>query len=306
MLINLDDIKVSKAGKSFVIGNAKDDKGLLAKNQLVFMAEGVQTFLKLVQKEYPKSAGSHSSSKVNSSFNTFGSYEDAMRIFTKDPSSIVKFDEGEMKPKDFNEQGRDLEYDVTGDFIDMGRHVEGVPESFGSLHNGNPRSRRIRIIVNTNGSGSMSESLFRERGERIVRLVDSLEKTNVRVELSAISCNECLYSQCLVKGFNESLVLEDVAVAMHPEFLRRVLFRINEHSPTHESGYGSSAHLHGKVDQFSSKLNDELTILILSNLDDVDELFDALETRLEEELSEPQPTLQLLEVTPYRINEYSL
>lgn len=293
----LNDVRVTN---NSVIGEAAKDTRLLKEGELVVMVEGVRAFINLVQKEFPHARQAEESTDLggHGDFHTFKTWEDTIDIFLNKPGQLVKYDPTEMKPTDFMEQGLDLEHDVTGDFIDMGRHMEGIPESFGSLHNGQTRNRRVRIYVDNGNRAGMSERVIAHRSERVIRLIDALEQANVRCELAVIESSGCSHSECIVKRFNESLNLEDVAIATHPEFLRRICFRVTEWSKQYESGYGSSLWLENRVDAFKSNLNDELTIFVHTNIDhNVDGVFDQLEEKIVKELSEVIPTVGLMQVS---------
>lgn len=126
-----------------------------------------------------------------------------------------------------------------------------------------------------------------------------LENANIRTELIAAYSSENSHTEITVKQFNESLVIEDVAVVTHSDFPRRVMFRISEHSDTFSWVYGSSTTLNNGVEGFKSTFNDELTVYIEGNIEgeDIDKKFDKLEKELEEELSEDIPSKSLIRVT---------
>ena len=307
MLIESDAMTDVKVGKGYVMGIAKGDDGLLWEKELVFMAEGVSTFIRTVLKEFPTPKREGASSDYDYGFHTFSSWEECVDVYLNNPQSLVDYIPTELHPTDPNEQGRELEYDVTGDFIDMGRHMEGIPESFGRLTQGNPRSRRVRIYVDTSNPGSLSSSSIVERSRRIVRLIDALEGTGVRCELAIIRSGQTSHIECIVKRYDESLVLEDVAVATHPDFQRRIMFRVSEWSDTWYSGYGAPTHLRGYLDSLKSKMNDELTIFVHNGMSrNIDGAFDQLEQKIVEEISEAVPAISLMEVNDRGVETVAL
>lgn len=310
MLIDSDSLKDIRVTDHSVIAKAKRDEGVLLKDELVVMVEGVGNFIDTVLREFPKPKHSGSSSRRSDGwddFHTFSTWDECINTFKNNAKSLVKYEPTEVELNDPNEQGEDLEYDVTGDFIDMGRHMEGIPEVFGSLHNGNPRSRRVRIYIDNSNSASLDASKIAHRSERVIRLVDALEGANVRCELVSIETATSAHVECVVKRYDESLVLEDVAVATHPDFLRRLIFRIDEWSDTWFDGYGDTSWLRDRVSTMKSKLNDELTVFVHSNMEyAIDDSFSKLEAKLVEEMSEVVPAISLIEVSDRGVETVAL
>lgn len=299
MIIDSNIITDAIVTDSYVVGKAAKKTRLLEKGERISIFNGVNTALDYVQEFLPDiGRGSSSNESGNSKFQTFNSFRQAMNAFRHNPTSLVKYDPGEMNPVDFHEQGNHVEYDVTGDFIDIGRVMEGVPENFGQLHNGNPRNRRVRLIVNIGHLHYVHVNDILHRSERIIRLVDMLENANIRTELIGVYSSDNSHTEITIKNFDESLIIEDVAVVTHPDFPRRIMFRISEHSDTHSYGYGSSTTLNNGVEGFQSQFNDELTVYIEGNIEgeDIDKKFNKLEKDLEEELSEPVPSKSLIRV----------
>lgn len=297
MILDSNTLKDVDVTNSYVVGRAIERTNILREDERVMLFDGVRTALNYINDnlDKPKHNGSSEHSGGHAG-NTFRSYAEAMDIFLNRPSEVVKYDPTEMRPFEWAEQGNDLEYDVTGDFIDVGRVLEGVPEHFGSLHNGNPRSRRVRLVVGLAQTHYMTPREIDHRSERIVRLIDALENANIRTEFTAIDSNECSHTEITVKRFDEPLTIEDVAVVTHTEFFRRMLFRASEWSDTWRGGYGDTSVLRRNVKTLESQLNDELSVYIDGDIlmNNIDNHFNKLEKMLEEELSRDIPQMNLV------------
>lgn len=291
----LTDVTVTD---QYVVGKSKDNSSLLKQGERVMLFQGVRTALDYINEnlDKPRESGSSDGRGGGHAGNSFKNYKEAMDTFINNPESVVKYDPTEMRPVEFEEQGNDLEYDVTGDFIDIGRVLEGVPEQFGSLHNGNPRNRRVRIVVALAQTHYMTPKEINHRSERVIRLVDALENANVRTEVLAIDSNTCSHTEIVVKKFEEALTIEDVAVATHVDFFRRMCFRASEWSDTWTYGYGRADILKQNINQLKSQLNDEITIFVDGDLRqyNINNYFDELEKKIETELSEPVPVINLI------------
>lgn len=304
MILDTNLLKDVIVTDSYVIGKAAKRTDILRQNERVMLFEGTQTALNYINENLDTAKEEQSSEHSGGhAGNTFKSYKQAMDTFRNRPYEVVKYDPTEMRPIEFEEQGNDLEYDVTGDFIDIGAVLEGVPEHFGRLHNGNPRNRRVRIVVYLAQGWRMEPEEIDHRSERIIRLVDALENANVRTEVIAVDTNECSHTEVLVKKFDEPLTIEDIAVVTHSEFFRRMCFRASEWSDTWRGGYGDSTVLSRNIGILKSQYNDEITIYVDGNMEmhTIDETFDKLEKKIESELSEAVPLLSLISVTRHGI-----
>lgn len=296
----LDNLRIEPG---VVTGTVKENHPIHGKDKLVLEVQGVTRFIDFVAENFDKPKMDKHSSRLGKTitgggwtaktveFHDYETYEETLDVFRNSPGTLVKFDPTEVRPTQYEESGRDVDYGVTGDFIDVGRFLEGVPESMGSMHNGRSKNRRVRIMVSNNHSWSTDKNDVIHRSERIIRLVDALEQGQTRTEIMIIDANECSHIEVLVKRFDESLVLEDVAIATHVDFLRRLGFRVREYSATWRDGYGTSDWINSRRKNFMSDLNDEITVFVDGDMEDknrIDERFDKLENMLEEELSNSQ------------------
>ena len=233
-MLDEDKVEVTLRQAGIVMGENKGthkDLTHLKSNELVIYADGLDKFLNFILDKMPTAKNEKcSENDGGDSFNAFDSYDEALNIFTHKPESVVKFNPAELRIKDESESGSTVDYDVTGDYIDMGRYMEGVPESWGSMHNGNARNRRVNLMVDVSQWWGIDHRDITHRGERILRLVDALEAGGVRTEITAIKSSACTHVEIILKHHEEPLTITDLAVVNHPEFLRRVLFRVIEYS----------------------------------------------------------------------------
>lgn len=306
MILDTNQLSDLIVEPSFILGKATRTTGLLHEGELVASFDGIRTALDFINENMHEPRNSGESQKGgHHGGNEFSTYKKAMDVFIKDPQMVVRYDPTELQPFEWEEQGNQLEYDVTGDFVDIGRVLEGVPENMGSLHNGNPRSRRVRLVVGTMQAHYMKPDEINHRSERIIRLIDALENARIRTEFITIDTNYCSHVEIIVKRFDEALTIEDVAVATHSDFFRRMGFRIMEYSDTWNGHYGISTVMQGNLDTLKSQMNDELTVYIGNNMrmSEIDPAFDKLETMVTEELSHPVPRRSLMYLQGSRYDE---
>lgn len=210
----------------------------------------------------------YNSSRENSgsSWTVFKSYIEAEETFRYAPQKVAEFKASDIVINDYGESGNTVNYDVTGDYIDIGRYLEGVPEVFGSMHMGNYRGVRVKLVVNGAMSAGINIEVLNERSKRIIRLVDWLETQGIRVSLNIVFSNKCAHVDIRVKDYSEPLNIFDIAVATHGDFFRRIVFRLFELSKTLEGGYGNAYSFDYAVEgyKYSLKNLDEMFVGLIS------------------------------------------
>lgn len=110
---------------------------------------------------------------------TNGWHEGAARI-NKLRTQLTHFVEKAVAAKT-----KSVAWDVTGDYLDVGRYLSGEPEVFGEYKSddGSVAGKVVKIVANVSAIGSVeSESIF-SAGAAIYAAVDLLESLGHRVEL---------------------------------------------------------------------------------------------------------------------------
>lgn len=305
-MIKQDELVNVKTGTGFIVGEMGERHPYLKylrHGAIVTLFDGIDNMLNYITEYMPDAKRSKSSSsKGRDHFHTFATYEMAMDIFRNKPETITNFDPAEIRVKDLGEVGNEVEYDMTGDFIDMGRYVEGVPEVMGNMQNGNARNRRANVVISLNFMARIDKDVIKHRAERVLRLVDALETGGVRTMLTAIESSECNHTEVILKRHDEPLSIGDLAVATHPDFLRRILFRIIEQSKTFDDGYGDALDFGNSLtpEVIEGGNITELDILIDGNIrsiESVDKVFDQVERLVAWEMSKP-----VTEVTSIKVD----
>jgi len=257
---------------------------------IAIQAESVASLLRHVQTHMttPKNSGeSEKHVSKGDKFYYFQTYDECLEVFTKRPNEIRVFEEKLTSLQSPDNQGNDIYYDVTGDFVDVGKYLEGVPETYGNMYMGNPRAFFATIMVNLSATCYFDQRALQARSKRILRLVDWLEGQQIRTKILAFHSTQCEYVECVVKRYQDSFSLDDLAIISSPDFLRRVLFRISEWSDTWEYGYGTSTILReGRLN--SVPRGDSSQIMILSETDssipNTEKRFDTAEQLIEQKL----------------------
>lgn len=219
-------------------------------------------------------------------FHTFKNLATAKDVFLNHPEQIRQFSQNDDKLSRIESPGKEVEYDVTGDFLDIDRFLEGVPEVFGNAVMGNPKS----IFCTINVLDSMVHYTKAEyqiaKQKRILRLVDWLETQGIRCQIVLSEDSEVLESSIIVKEFQDPFDLNQLAVALHPDFFRRILFLIMEQSKTWSYGYGSGMDYDTRMKRYKPAPEDGLYVYVggylpftgkNNGIDELEEAFDNIE-----------------------------
>lgn len=248
---------------------------------------GVRTFIDFLEEKGDKFGGrkpekddsSHETSR-SSTWVKYKTYEACTDIVKNKPEEFRNFKEADIRLTEYASSGNDVDYGVIGDYLDMGRVMTGEPECFGTMRNGNVIKRFANIVVNGNHAAHVKQDWIDKKAQRIARVVDFLEASNVRVKLTILFTNDNSHLELIVKQYNDRLDLNDVCVALSPDFFRRYEFYWSEHSATHDSCYGRAERL-----RLNSVREDDVDLNILvgsCGSASVNDEFDKLEKNIEE------------------------
>lgn len=249
--------------------------------------------------------GQSSNESDRGEFQTFNSLDEALDTFRNNPRSIRKFTEDNLALTADEAIGKDVTFDVTGDYLDIGKFMEGSPECFGVAHNGNPNNLTVNLLMNVSAGAHVSREAITTKQARLLRLVDWLENQNVRCRITAFESTHTAHAEIVIKDYDEMVDLNDVAVVGHTDFLRRVCFLLSEQSETWSSGYGHPADFtYAMKKHFVADPSDGLTVFIghqaSSDLDAVNQEFDKLRDKLVDVIHESSTdsfsTVYLLEL----------
>lgn len=203
-------------------------------------AESLEAYFSWVESTKRKPLNQQSSLRIatGSGFNAIDTFDQALDIYRDRPWEVRKFDPNDAPLKFAENVGNQVEFDVTGDYIDMGRFLDGEPECWGHNVMGNPQGLFATILINVSVSAYVDASVLNHRASRVVRLIDWLENQHIRTEIILLCCCECHYSEIVIKRYEDAINLDSIAVATHSDFFRRMTFRGFEFSDTNKPNYG--------------------------------------------------------------------
>lgn len=209
----------------------------------IFNYDSLEDFLRSIDR--PRRSDCPYSPTETYSFTRSNSFEDAMRI-ARYGVDLGSLDKAIQLSEKFEETYQmQAEHGVSGAVVDIGRYLEGEPENmidFPVLNN----MKYINIVVNFWEPGYMDASIFINKAIAVAHAVDHLENNGYRVNLTAIAyCYHGKGQKCTdltvvnIKKYQEKMAIGQISGALHPSFMRRLLFRHQEHFvPELERGYG--------------------------------------------------------------------
>lgn len=257
---------------------------------IAVQAPSMSSFVRYLQKHMAEPKRGKDSARVvrkGDDFHFFETYEETMDVFQHRPHEIRIFEENLMQLRSEADNGNDVFFDVTGDFVDVGRFLDGVPETCGNMYLGNPRGFFATILINMAATCHFDQRALQARSRRILRLVDWLESQSIRTKILAFKSNQCMYAEIVVKRFQDSFSIDDLAIVSCPDFFRRLLFRCAEYSDTWNSFYGTSTLLYeGRLNAAPQSDAAQITILSETNesIEKTEKNFDKAEAELEKKL----------------------
>jgi len=129
--------------------------------------------------------------------------------------------------------GHDIEYDVSGDFIDMGAFLTGEPECMGRIVPREIITDEIHILVNSTYSWNVTQETIKTRGAAITALIEKLMdnyavKLSIAIRAAAHHAGkniEVVLNIDLQNEFSRDVI---AFCAAHPGFFRRIMFALME------------------------------------------------------------------------------
>ena len=285
----LSDLTEVRQGKGWHIGELEEAHPVfnyLKKGALIGEFANVRTMFEAFRVlEWKPAQGMQSDNPKDGQFHTFNSLNEALDVFENNPKSIRQFKAEELQLKSDESIGREITFDVTGDYLDIGRFLEDQPECFGVNYQGNPTGLHVTLYADAAAVAHVDKAAISYKQGRMLRLVDWMEQQGVRCRITVVESTEIGHAEIVVKDYGDAINLNDIAITMHPDFLRRVMFLFDEQSKLWNSWYGMATHWSGTMrNRYVADPEDGLTVFIssqsTSNIPQIDKQFDRLRDKI--------------------------
>lgn len=193
----------------------------------VVYAPNINALVDYVSKHIPKKG---SSIEVGDKewFGT-SSLEGAIDLFRNNRSGLLPKGFKQHKINNVHSLGIDVEFDVTGDYLDMGRYMSGEPEVFGTNINGDLTGKIVRVYINASVTAYWDADVVMWGAEKLAEVINALYVSGAKVSTIFMSAEETQWIEVKLNGFGGPIDPVDLIAVASPAFIRRLCFAINNY-----------------------------------------------------------------------------
>ena len=191
------------------------------------VAPNIRAFVDCVSQHKPKSG----SSTYTHNENWYGtsSLDQAIDLFRNKRHELLPKGFQQKYIKNVNANGIDVEYNVTGDYLDMGRYMSGEPEVFGTNINGDLTGKVVSVYINASVSASYDAEDVMLGAEKFAEVINALYVSGARVSTTFMSAEETQWIEVKLNDFGDPLNPVDLVAVASPSFIRRLCFAVNNY-----------------------------------------------------------------------------
>ena len=197
------------------------------------VAPNIRAFVDYVSQHKPK-AGSSTYTHNDGWYGT-KSLDQAIDLFRNKRHELLPKGFQQKYIKNVNANGIDVEYNVTGDYLDIGRYMSGEPEVFGTNINGDLTGKVVRVYINASVSASYDAEDVMLGAEKLTEVINALYVSGARVSTTFMSAEETQWIEVKLNDFGDLLNPVDLVAVASPSFIRRLCFAVNNY-------FGASTH----------------------------------------------------------------
>ncbi len=191
------------------------------------VAPNIRAFVDYVSQHKPKSG----SSTYTHNENWYGtsSLDKAINLFRNKRRELLPKGFQQKYIKNVNANGIDVEFDVTGDYLDMGRYMSGEPEVFGTNINGDLTGKVVSVYINASVSASYGADDVMLGAEKLAEVINALYVSGAKVSTTFMSAEETQWIEVKLNEFGDPINPVDLIAVASPAFIRRLCFAINNY-----------------------------------------------------------------------------
>lgn len=193
----------------------------------VVYAPNINALVEYVSKHIPKKG---SSIEVGDKewFGT-SSLDGAIDLFRNNRSRLLPKGFKGHKINNVHSLGTDVEFNVTGDYLDMGRYMSGEPEVFGANINGDLTGKVVRVYINASVTAYWGADVVMWGAEKLAEVINALYVSGAKVSTTFMSAEETQWIEVKLNGFGDPIDPVDLIAVASPAFIRRLCFAINNY-----------------------------------------------------------------------------
>lgn len=157
------------------------------------------------------------------------SLERAIDLFRNNRSGLLPKGFKQHKINNVHSLGIDVEFDVTGDYLDIGRYMSGEPEVFGVNINGDLTGKVVSVYINASVTAYWSAEEVMQGAEKLAETINALYISGAKVSTTFMSAEETQWIEVKLNDFGDPLDPVDLIAVASPAFIRRLCFAINNY-----------------------------------------------------------------------------
>ena len=227
MLLPRDWAKLKKDGDVLAGWVKKELTGRDEDRRPAVVAPNIRAFVDYVSQHKPRDG---SSIEVGDKewFGT-SSLEGAIDLFRNNRSGLLPKGFKRHKINNVHSLGIDVEFDVTGDYLDIDRYMSGEPEVFGTNINGDLTGKVVSVYINASVTAYWSAEEVMQGAERLAEVINALYISGAKVSTTFMSAEETQWIEVKLNEFGDPLDPVDLIAVASPAFIRRLCFAINNY-----------------------------------------------------------------------------
>lgn len=227
MLLPRDWAELKKDGDVFAGWVKRTLTGRDEDRRPAIVAPNIRSFIDYVSNHKPKSGSS--TYTHNDGWYGTKSLDQAIDLFRNKRHELLPKGFQQKYIKNINANGIDAEYNVTGDYLDMGRYMSGEPEVFGTNINGDLTGKVIRVYINASVSANYDAEDVMLGAEKLAEVINALYVSGARVSTTFMSAEETQWIEVKLNDFGDPLNPVDLVAVASPSFIRRLCFAVNNY-----------------------------------------------------------------------------
>lgn len=227
MLLPRDWAELKKDGDALVGWVRKRLTGRDEDRRPAIVAPNIGAFVDYVSQHKPKD-GSSTYTNRESWYGT-KSLDQAIDLFRDNRQELLPKGFKQQYIKNIHSSGIDVEFDVTGDYLDVGRYMSGEPEVFGTNINGDLTGKVVSVYINASVSARYDAEDVMLGVEKLAEVINALYVSGARVSTTFMSAEETQWIEVKLNDFGDPLNPVDLVAVASPSFIRRLCFAVNNY-----------------------------------------------------------------------------
>ena len=227
MLLPRDWAELKKDGDVFAGWVKKELTSRDEDRRPAIVAPNIRAFVDYVSQHKPKTGSS--TYTHNGGWYGTKSLDQAIDLFRNKRHELLPKGFQQKYIKNVNANGIDVEYNVTGDYLDIGRYMSGEPEVFGTNINGDLTGKVVSVYINASVSASYDADDVILGAEKLAEVINALYVSGARVSTTFMSAEETQWIEVKLNEFGDPLNPVDLVAVASPSFIRRLCFAVNNY-----------------------------------------------------------------------------